>query len=78
MKERAQTAEKLVWRIEDVKAAIGISSATTIGTWVKERNFPAPKKLGHHLAWKPEEVVAWVDAEMSKPFVRSFSPKLGK
>jgi len=60
-------------RLPDVMAATGLGRSS-IYAFVREKNFPAPIKLGPRAsAWDGDEVAAWMDERKSERDARAAS-----
>lgn len=48
-----------IYRLPEVKAAVGLSRAT-IYRWMKAGKFPAAVKLGGATGWRSEDIKRWI------------------
>jgi predicted DNA-binding transcriptional regulator AlpA len=51
-----------LWGVEDVSAYLGVP-IKTLYKWRTEKYGPDAMRLGKHLRYDPEDVVAWVNAQ---------------
>jgi len=50
-----------LWTVQDVADYLGVP-ITTLYQWRTQGYGPAARKVGKHLRYKPEDVMAWFDA----------------
>ena len=50
-----------LWTIEDVSTFLGIP-VKTLYQWRTNKYGPSGKRVGRYVRYKPEDVLAWVDA----------------
>jgi excisionase family DNA binding protein len=50
-----------LWTIQDVSEYLGVPVAT-LYQWRTHGYGPAARRIGKHLRYKPDDVVAWFDA----------------
>ena len=51
-----------LWRIDDLATYLGVSESTIYG-WRTTNYGPPAIKVGKHLRWRPEVVVAWAEKQ---------------
>lgn len=60
--EQTQNGKKLL-RYRDLVQRGLVNNRTTLGRWIRKRDFPPPLRLGPNtLAWEEGEVEAWLQA----------------
>jgi excisionase family DNA binding protein len=50
-----------LWTIQDVSEYLGVPIAT-LYQWRTHGHGPTARRVGKHLRYKPEDVIAWFDA----------------
>jgi prophage regulatory protein len=65
MQHTAVTPEKLL-RLPTVIERVGVSRST-LWSWVREKRFPPPVRLGlRAVGWRESEVAAWIEARVAE------------
>ena len=65
-----QAMPEPLWTVKDVADYLGVH-AKTIYLWTHESDGPPAVRLGKYLRYRPDDVIAWVEARRQEPLEAS-------